>query len=179
LKLKEHTGNRGLLLGLLSLGMKNRSCFKVWQLIPKGETLFANCFPAQDNASHHMKTKLLNYGMHSKAGLGSSDFSKIPYDLYDLIQPLQLLVMDHPFSEEEIKIALADVPLDHAPGPDGFNDMFLKKCWPTIQNDFDRLLQQFWNGYLDIEAINDSFITHIPNKRQSRNSKRLHDHFFT
>jgi hypothetical protein len=57
------------------------------------------------------------------------------------------------------------VPLDHAPGLDGFNGMFLKKCWPTIQNDFDRLLQQFLNDYLDIEAINGSFITLIPNKR--------------
>jgi hypothetical protein len=32
--------------------------------------------------------------------------------------------MDHPFSEEEIKIALADVPLDHTLGPNGFNGMF-------------------------------------------------------
>jgi hypothetical protein len=36
--------------------------------------------------------------------------------------------MDHPFSEEEIKLALSNMPLDHAPGPDGFNGLFLKKC---------------------------------------------------
>jgi hypothetical protein len=103
-----------------------------------------------------------------KSRLGSSDFSRIHYDLSDLIQPSQLLEMDHPFSEEEIKLALSDMPLDHAPGPDGFNGLFLKKCWPRIKNDFDRLLQQFWSGNLDIEAINSSFITIIPKKDSPR-----------
>jgi hypothetical protein len=70
--------------------------------------------------------------------------------------------MDHPFNEGGIKVALSDMPLDHAPGPNGFNGMFLKKCWPIIKNDYERLLQQFWNGNLDIEAINGSFISLIP-----------------
>jgi hypothetical protein len=40
------------------------------------------------------------------------------------------------FSHEEIDNIILELPLDNAPGPDGFNNLFLKKVLPTIKEDF-------------------------------------------
>ena len=50
-------------------------------------------------------------------------------DLQSLITPrnnLQPLV--EPFETEEINNIVKKMPIDKAPGPDGFNGLFLKKC---------------------------------------------------
>ena len=57
---------------------------------------------------------------------------------------------------------VAALPNDKAPGPDGFNGLFLKVCWPIIKHDFYRLCHEFWNGTVNLQSINDAFITLIP-----------------
>ena len=54
------------------------------------------------------------------------------------------------------------MPTDKAPGPDGFNGLFLKKCWPIVKGDFYTLCQDFYLGNLNIESINTSYIILIP-----------------
>jgi hypothetical protein len=54
------------------------------------------------------------------------------------------------------------MPSDRASGPDGFNGMFLKKCWPIIQDDFIKLARNFQQGKLDLQNINGSYITLVP-----------------
>jgi hypothetical protein len=54
------------------------------------------------------------------------------------------------------------MPCDKAPGPDGFNGMFIKKCWHIIRNDIYELCLDFFNGVGDLQAINSSFITLVP-----------------
>lgn len=44
-------------------------------------------------------------------------------DLDDLVEP---------FSTKEIDEIIAQMPTDKAPGPDGFNSYFFKKCWPIV-----------------------------------------------
>lgn len=56
------------------------------------------------------------------------------------------------------------MPNDKAPGPDGFNGMFLKKCWQFVRGDFYRLCANFFTGHLNLECINTSFITLVPKK---------------
>lgn len=65
---------------------------------------------------------------------------------------------------EEILNALKDMPSDHAPGPDGFNGAFFKRCWPLGKDDIIRLCSDFANDELNLESINGSFITLIPKK---------------
>jgi hypothetical protein len=48
-----------------------------------------------------------------------------------------------PFSRKEIDDVIKAMPSDRAPGPDGFNGLFLKKCWPIIKHDFYRLVEEF------------------------------------
>lgn len=64
-----------------------------------------------------------------------------------------------PFQHAEIDKIVRHMPTDKAPGPDGFNGMFMKKCWQTIRHDFDALCDEFYNGAANLECINNSYIT--------------------
>jgi hypothetical protein len=67
-----------------------------------------------------------------------------------------------PFLKEETDNIIRHLPLDKAPGPDGFIGLFLKKCWPVIKEDFYKLCQEFFDGSVNLESINGSFITLVP-----------------
>jgi hypothetical protein len=54
------------------------------------------------------------------------------------------------------------MPIEKALGLDGFNALFLKKCWPIIKNDFYKLCNEFYEGQVSLQAINSSLITLIP-----------------
>jgi hypothetical protein len=71
-----------------------------------------------------------------KDRLGQIEFELMLFDLSTLIQPVQLCELDKEFSLNEIDRLISDLPLDKAPGPDGFNGMFLKRCWPIIKEIF-------------------------------------------
>ena len=84
-------------------------------------------------------------------------------DLPVRIQPIAgLSSLAAPFSAEEINTVLKELPTDRAAGPDGFNGLFVKKCWPIIEKDFLALIQGFYDGRLSLENINGSLITLIP-----------------
>ena len=67
-----------------------------------------------------------------------------------------------PISRAEIDKVIKLIPNDEAPGPYGFNGLFLKKCWPIIKESFYTLCDDFFAGNLDLESINNSFITLVP-----------------
>jgi hypothetical protein len=69
-----------------------------------------------------------------------------------------------PFEKKEMDDVIKEMPSDRAPGPDGFNGLFVKKCWPIIQNDFYRLAKEFHEGTVNLQNINESFITLVPKK---------------
>lgn len=61
-------------------------------------------------------------------------------------------------------MVIKSIPSDHAPGPDGFNGLFIEKCWHIIKDDFLRLFSNFNIGNLNLSAINNSHIALIPKK---------------
>ena len=67
-----------------------------------------------------------------------------------------------PFTKDEIDNVNRTMPADRAPGPDGFNGSFLKSGWHIIKEDFYALCDQFFDGGLNLESINDGYITLIP-----------------
>jgi hypothetical protein len=79
----------------------------------------------------------------------------IQYDLEDLVTP---------FIVEELDAIAKDLPNDKAPGPDGFNGHFFKKCWPLIKFDIYRLCRDFYDNRADLKSINYSYITLVPKK---------------
>jgi hypothetical protein len=56
-----------------------------------------------------------------KDRLGQSDSSIMTYDLERLIQRHDLLHLDEPFTLAKIDTIIKEIPIDKAPGPDGFN----------------------------------------------------------
>jgi hypothetical protein len=54
------------------------------------------------------------------------------------------------------------LPTDKSPGPDGFTNEFIKKCWHIIAQDFYDLTEEFHQGSLFLQSLNDSYITLIP-----------------
>lgn len=114
-------------------------------------------------ADHAQKAEVLWNSF--KERLGTSEVPCMHYDLNSLVFPVDpalLENLDCGFSKEEIDLVVKDLAPDHAPGPDGFNGFFLKKCWHLIATDFYRLLEAFSLKNLNIQSINSSFITLVP-----------------
>jgi hypothetical protein len=85
------------------------------------------------------------------------------FNFSDYISPAQgLESLSEPFTHDEIDKVVSEMPGDKAPGPDGFSGLFLKVCWPIIKFDFYRLCHEFWEGSVNLQSINDAFITLIP-----------------
>ena len=99
-----------------------------------------------------------------KQRLGIYEFSNIHYDLSSLLAEHNLDFLDSEFSQTEIEAIIKSLPNDHAPGPDGFNGLFIKKSWDIIKGDFIRLFRDFYHRHTDLKSVNSSFITLIPKK---------------
>jgi hypothetical protein len=82
------------------------------------------------------------------------------FDLQALI-PLNTIYSTwmSPFIKEEIDVVIKHMPADKALSPDGFNGLFLKKCWHIIKEDIYNLCQDFYNGIVDIQPLNNALIT--------------------
>jgi hypothetical protein len=98
-----------------------------------------------------------------KQRMGVSTKPEFCLDLQSIIQPIEgLEALSAPFTHAEIDEVIKKIPVDKAPGPDGFNGMFLKTCWNIIREDFYQLCQDFWEGNLTLQSLNNSLITLIP-----------------
>jgi hypothetical protein len=87
------------------------------------------------------------------------------YDLQSLMAPSPTLeCLIEPFSKEEIDAIVQSLPADKSPRPDGFNEDFLKRCWPMIANGFYDLCQGFYEGKICMQSINGSHVVFVPKK---------------
>ena len=88
-----------------------------------------------------------------KARIGISDRPTMSFNLDSLISPnttVNFRSLEEPFTKEEIDGIVNCMPNDRAPGPDGFNGAFLKKCWPIVKENFYNLCEEFHTGTLDL-----------------------------
>jgi hypothetical protein len=78
--------------------------------------------------------------------MGTTTSPTMLFDLANLINPIpELERLANPFTTDEVDAIVKHMPNDKAPGPDGFNGLFLKKCWQHIKGDFYRLCSDFFS----------------------------------
>ena len=83
-----------------------------------------------------------------KNRMGVSNGVVMGFDLSKLLKPVEGLdFLTEPFTKEEMDDTVKLMPIDKAPGPDGFNGLFFKKCWHIICHDFYELAEalSFWH----------------------------------
>lgn len=83
------------------------------------------------NGSKTMQVKLDFYGMLLKnACMGVSTNPEMVFNLESLVAAVpDLEELTLPFPQSEIDDTVRKMPTDKAPGPDGFNGLFMKRCW--------------------------------------------------
>jgi hypothetical protein len=73
--------------------------------------------------------------------------------------------LDAPFSEEEVKAAIDDLPAEKAPGPDGFTGVFYRSSWDVIKHDLPAALQCVYNLTAGpLPWLNGALLTLLPKK---------------
>lgn len=87
------------------------------------------------------------------------------FNLYNIIKKIEGLdQLTTSFTREEIDEVIKEMLADRDPGPDRFTGGFQKNNWPIIKEDLYALCSQFFEDKLNLENINDGFITLIPGK---------------
>jgi hypothetical protein len=100
-----------------------------------------------------------------KERMGRSESISMQFDLERILHRVDgLQELTRPFEEAEMDEIIKHMPADRAPGPDGFNGLFLKKCWPIVKHDFYKLAADFYDETIQLKNINGSFITLVPKK---------------
>ncbi len=106
---------------------------------------------------------LFDYFVHhlgSKAGDGTH------LDLRTLLpdDSLNLLGLEDPFTEDEVKFAVLSLAPDKAPGPDGFPLLFYHCFWSCIKVDLMKIFDSLHKGSLDLSPVNHAWICLIPKR---------------
>lgn len=115
----------------------------------------------EDVLSHASKENLIWESFKDR--IRKSEFSGMLFDLNLLIQRnTNLSHLEEQFTTDEIDAIVKQLPNDKSPGPDGFTNEFIKKCWSTVKHDFYNLCWAFFENNLCLQSINTSFITLIP-----------------
>jgi hypothetical protein len=110
---------------------------------------------------HEGKTALLLQEYKNRMGI-----SLHPSMLFDLSSLVTLRVdldsLVAPILKQEFDLIVKMIPTDKALGPDGFNGLFFKKCWDIIKTDIYQLCQNFFEGNINLECLNECFIKLVP-----------------
>ena len=105
------------------------------------ENHFSEMLSTPSSRTLDLRWEELDYGSHNMEGL------------------------DGPFSEQEVRNALALMPRDKAPGPDGFTFIFYRTCWSIIKADIMAVFQSFHSlRTTNLPLLNTASITLIPKK---------------
>jgi len=149
----------------VKLGDENSKVFQAMASISHRKNSIASLtVPGGDIqvTNHEQKAGLL--WANFKNRMGVSEFSNITYDLNNLLDRHDLRQIEGTFDDTDFEAVVKSIPLDHAPGPDGFNGKFIRHCWHIIKNDFQRLFKDFFNNSIYLTSINSPYIALIPKK---------------
>ena len=101
-----------------------------------------------------------------KGILGEPGDSSFSFDLgtLNLGQKLASDRLTAEFSTEEALLAVRSMNSNSAPGPDGFGPSFYGAAWDTIKDDVMALLHGFFDGSVQLDRVNRSYMVLLPKK---------------
>jgi mannosylglycoprotein endo-beta-mannosidase len=100
--------------------------------------------------------------------MGATALSSTCIDIQQLYpNMLNLSCLSEPFGEQEIWKAIKDIPRDKSPGPDGFGSGFYQDFWYLIKTDIIKFFSQFFQGDMDMEGINRSYMILLRKKENN------------
>lgn len=89
---------------------------------------------------------------HFDEMLGTHSPCTVSLDFQSLgIPSVDMAATDYCFSEDEVWRTIQEMPIDKAPGPDGFTGLFYRFAWPIIKNDIMRAFHALWS--LDARSL--------------------------
>lgn len=108
-----------------------------------------------------LKAKMFNFfrnhfSYHSRKWSMDLEFN------FKRLRDIDVASLEKPFSMEEIKEVVWSYDENKAPGPDGFNLCFFRKCWEVVKEDLFEMMVKFFNSGKLEKSINSSFIALIP-----------------
>lgn len=100
-----------------------------------------------------------------KDRLGRSEFKEMLFNLDHLLtNHVPLNELEAPFSKQEIDSTVTRLSNNKCPSLEGFNNEFLKGCWPLIALDYYKLFETLYAEEICLKSINTSHIALIPKK---------------
>nr|AAM08546.1 Putative retroelement [Oryza sativa Japonica Group]AAP53436.1 retrotransposon protein, putative, unclassified [Oryza sativa Japonica Group] len=78
-----------------------------------------------------------------------------------------------PFSLEEVKKVVFEMRQNRAPGPDGFPAEFYVKFWGIIKFELLDLINDFHNGFLEVERLNYGIVTLVPKTKDAEQIQKF------
>jgi hypothetical protein len=132
------------------LGNENTNFFHTIATRNYGHNLIAVLKNEQDIEFTDHENKAAILWNSFKRRLGQSVDTTWNFDLQNMIIPQDLSNVEIPFSNEEIDNIIKHMPNDKAPGPDGFNGLFMKKFWNLMKHQFYNMCNKFYEGNLDL-----------------------------
>ncbi|KAM1431725.1 hypothetical protein ACFXTO_014338 [Malus domestica] len=72
-------------------------------------------------------------------------------------------------SEEEIKMAIFQIPPIRAPGPDGYSGCFYQDHWDTVGKDVIQIVKAFWHSGTILRKLNHTNLVLIPKVKCPKN----------
>ncbi|KAL6640643.1 hypothetical protein ACP70R_021766 [Stipagrostis hirtigluma subsp. patula] len=83
------------------------------------------------------------------------------------------ILLEAPFTMEELELAVKQMKTNTAPGPNGFPVLFFKRFWPKIRTVFKEMLDDFFDHNLNLGRLNYGAITLIPKIKDACNIKQF------
>lgn len=151
-------------VGWVTLGDENSSFFHTMATISHKRNFIVSVTTPDGTCVTEHEQKANIFWETYKQRLGCTEYHSMEYDLDTILQSHSLDHLDTDFSQQEIEAVIRGLSNSYAPGPDGFNGMFIKKCWDIIKDDFFRLFNDFCQSNIDLRSINSSIIAMIPKK---------------
>jgi hypothetical protein len=150
----------------LAEGDANTAFFHLHAKYCKGKNFVGNLIfdDGSVKTSHGDKLEVISEFFHKL--LGCSPDRAHTIDLAQLDIPTHdLTSLDSSFTEDEVWKTVLSLPLNKAPGPNGFTGKFYKSCWQIIKGEIMDIATVVWNRkWANLDLLNSVYILLLPKK---------------